>query len=59
MTSGEEVIRTVSKLVKRAYNIKHVTVQIERQKTKLSIAAALQQHHHHHLHQIPNGNELI
>lgn len=50
----------MSKLVKRAYNIKHVTVQIERQKTKLSIASALQQHHHHHhLHQIPNGNELI
>lgn len=53
MTSGEEVVRTVSKLAKRVFGIKHVTVQIERQKSKL--AALTPQYPHNHLY----GNELI
>lgn len=53
MTSGDEVVRTISKLVKRAYNIKHVTVQIERQKLKMPLIS------HGGGHYIQAGNELI
>ena len=53
MTSGEEVIRTAAKLAKRSYDIKHVTVQIERQKKRLSIAASTGLNH------LQSGHELI
>lgn len=58
MTSGEEVIRTVAKLVKRAYNIKHVTVQVEKLKSnKLLARGPSPAAHHHHIQS--GGNELI
>lgn len=52
MTSGAEVVRTVSALAKRSFNIKHVTVQVERQKSKLAMSSPRSLH-------IPAGNELI
>lgn len=57
MTIGDEVVRTVSQLVKRGYNIKHVTVQIERQKLKLAMSSPNGHHHHHPIQ--GGGNELI
>lgn len=59
MTSGDEVVRTVSKLVKRAYNIRHVTVQIERQKMKLPMSSPIHSHNNHHHNHLQIGNELI